>query len=257
MSQKYAVLMIDLKKSRGYERESRNNIQGFISDVIRRLNRLYQGNFARELDFSAGGEVQGLFSNPEAAYLCYRVLSMWLHPIKIRSGIGVGTWDVQLESRGTTWQDGTVYHRARRAIENADSSEGYPVLLLSDSFSDFTINTIIGATASIMENQSVAQNQIMLIAELLFPLCSHHVQPSRSMDFEDMNYILYEKCAIAHMLENNVRPFPLDRLHDDVTALAKNFTLVNCEDVRKTSIFYVIGGKQRGIPTKLAGIIHV
>ena len=110
MSQDYAALIIDLKKSRSYTKEDRNHIQYYIMDVIHLLNRLYRRELVREVDFSAGDEVQGLFSSPEAAYLYYRMLSMWLHPVEIRAGIGVGGWDVQLDSKGTTGQDGPAYH---------------------------------------------------------------------------------------------------------------------------------------------------
>ena len=176
MSQDYAALIIDLKKSRSYTKEDRNHIQYYIMDVIHLLNRLYHRELVREVDFSAGDEVQGLFSSPEAAYLYYRMLSMWLHPVEIRAGIGVGDWDVQLDSKGTTGQDGPAYHKARYAIKHADDSEGYPVLFCSGSHSDVTINTIIGGAASIMAKQSVYQNQIMLITELLFPICNYYVR---------------------------------------------------------------------------------
>ena len=112
MSQDYAALIIDLKKSRSYTKEDRNHIQYYIMDVIHLLNRLYRRELVREVDFSAGDEVQGLFSSPEAAYLYYRMLSMWLHPVEIRAGIGVGGWDVQLDSKGTTGQDGPAFLRS-------------------------------------------------------------------------------------------------------------------------------------------------
>ena len=163
MSQNYAALIIDLKKSRSYTKEDRNNIQHYIMDVIHLLNCLYCRELVREVDFSAGDEVQGLFLSPEAAYLYYRMLSLCLHPVAIRAGIGVGGWDVQLDNKGTTGQDGPAYHKARYAIKNADDSEGYPVLFLSGCQSDVTINTIIGGAASIMAKHSVYQNQIMLI----------------------------------------------------------------------------------------------
>ena len=68
MSQNYAALIIDLKKSRSYTKEDRNNIQHYIMDVIHLLNCLYCRELVREVDFSAGDEVQGLFLSPEAAY---------------------------------------------------------------------------------------------------------------------------------------------------------------------------------------------
>lgn len=75
MSQAYTALIIDLKKSRRYTKDDRNHIQHYIMDDFHLLNGLYCTELVREVDFSAGDEVQGLFSSPEAAYLYYRMLS--------------------------------------------------------------------------------------------------------------------------------------------------------------------------------------
>lgn len=253
MSQNYAALIIDLKKSRGYTKEDRNYIQHYILDVIHFLNNLYSRELVREVDFSAGDEVQGLFSSPEAAYLYYRMLSMWLHPVEIRAGIGVGGWDVQLDSKGTTGQDGSAYHKARYAIKNADDSEGYPILVLSGSHADVTINTIIGGAASIMAKQSVYQNQLMLITELLFPICNYYARAYDYVTPHDVERFLHEKCVLAHEMEKIMRPLPIDRLQYGVVEINDP---INIEDIREETKFYITSGKQRGIPTKLASIME-
>lgn len=253
MSQDYTALIIDLKKSRGYTKEDRNYIQYYIMDVIHLLNNLYRKELVREVDFSAGDEVQGLFSSPEAAYLYYRMLSLWLHPVEIRAGIGVGGWDVQIDSKGTTGQDGPAYHKARYAIKNADDSEGYPVLFFSDSHSDVTINTIIGGAASIMAKQSAYQNQIMLITELLFPIYNDCVRAYDYVAPYDMEHFLHEKCVMAHEMEKIMRPLPIDRLKNGFVEIIDP---VNAEDIREKAKFYITSGKQRGIPTKLANMME-
>lgn len=253
MSLNYAALIIDLKKSRAYTKEDRNYIQYYIMDVVHLLNNLYRRELVREVDFSAGDEVQGLFSSPEAAYLYYRMLSMWLHPVEIRAGIGVGGWDVQLDSKGTTGQDGPAYHKARYAIKHADDSEGYPILFLSGSHSDVTINTIIGGAASIMAKQSVYQNQIMLITELLFPICNYYVRAYDYVTPPDIVRFLHEKCVLAHKMEEIMRPLPIDRLQHGFVEIIDP---INADDIREETKFYITSGKQRGVPTKLAGIME-
>lgn len=253
MSKDYAALIIDLKKSRGYKIEDRNYIQHYILDVVQFLNKLYRSNLVREVDFSAGDEVQGLFSSPEAAYLYYRMFSMWLHPIEIRAGIGVGGWHVQLERKGSTGQDGPAYHNARYAIKNADDGEGYPVLFFSGGHTDVTINTIIGGAASIMAKQSVHQNQIMLITELLFPICDHSVDAFNYIALCDVEHYLHEKCVLAHKMEKIARELPIDRLKH---SFAEFIDPINAESVREKTKFYITSGKQRGIPTKLSNIME-
>lgn len=253
MSQNYAVLIIDLKKSRGYTKEDRNYIQHYIMDVIPLLNNLYRRELVRNVDFSAGDEVQGLFSSPEAAYLYYRMLSMWLHPVEIRAGIGVGDWDVQIDSKGTTGQDGPAYHKARYAIQHADDSEGYPILFLSGSHSDLTINIIIGGAASIMAKQSVYQNQIMLITELLFPICNYYVRDYDYVIPHDVERFLHKKSMLAREMGKIMRPLPFDRLK---YGFAEIIDPINAEDIREETKFYITSGKLRGIPTKLASIME-
>ena len=59
----YAALMIDLKKSRSYLQWERKLIQHYISDVLEVLNEIFREELVREMEFSAGDEVQGLFDS--------------------------------------------------------------------------------------------------------------------------------------------------------------------------------------------------
>ena len=54
------------------------------------------------VEFSAGDEVQGLLSSPEAAFLYFRMFSMLISPVKMRAGIGVGEWNIKIENASTT-----------------------------------------------------------------------------------------------------------------------------------------------------------
>lgn len=254
MSRDYTALMIDLKKSRSYTKEDRNSIQYYIMDVVNFLNKFYWREIVRQVDFSAGDEIQGLFASPEAAYLYYRMFSIWLHPIEIRAGIGVGGWDVQIDCKGTTSQDGPAYHNARFAIKNADDSEGYPVLFFSGSRSDTTINTIVGGAASIMAKQSTYQNQIMLITELLFPICNYYIREHDDILPRDIEHFLYRKSGFDHEMNKITRPLPLDRLTGSIMEIIGS---VKAEEVREETKFYITSGKQRGIPTKLASIMDI
>lgn len=254
MSQDYTALIIDLKKSRNYTKEDRNYIQHYIMDVICVLNKLYHREIVREVDFSAGDEIQGLFESPEAAYLYYWMFSIWLHPVAVRAGIGVGGWDVRIDKKGTTSQDGSAYHNARLAIKNADDSEGYPVLFFSGSRSDITINTIIGGAASIMAKHSAYQNQIMLITELLFPICNYYVRTYDYNTLYDIERFLYEKLRFGHNLDKTTKSLPLDRLKGSIVEVIDS---IGAEEVREETKFYITSGKQRGIPTKLASIMDI
>ena len=140
MSQEYAALIIDLRNSRSYTDSDRFLIQTHMIQVLDFLNKAFSGDILRTVEFSAGDEIQGLFSTGESAYLFYRFFSIWLYPVRIRAGIGIGNWNLQMKGRGTTSQDGEVYHNARNAIRCTDPTLGYPVPV---SYTHLTLPTIL------------------------------------------------------------------------------------------------------------------
>lgn len=108
--------MIDLKNSRSYSIQDRNTIQNSVIESIEILNKIFlKILLKKEVEFSAGDEIQGLFISSKSAYLYSRLFSMLTFPIQIHTGIGLGTWDIVIENASTTAQDGTVYHNARKS----------------------------------------------------------------------------------------------------------------------------------------------
>jgi len=174
--EKYSALIVDLKKSRSYSLEDRNSIQKYILKIIQHLNRLFSHSIVREIEFSAGDEIQGLFISPEAAYLYYRLFAMIVFPVEIRGGIGIGEWSVQIIHASTTAQDGPVYHNARHAIQHVKDTQGYPVLLYSGSADDRYVNAAINSPYALTEKNTEYQNDMMLMLELLYPIdCNHTI----------------------------------------------------------------------------------
>lgn len=255
MLQNYSALIIDLKKSRSYTKDARNRIQHYMLSILCLLNGLYRRDIVKEVEFSAGDEMQGLFTCPEAAYLFYRMFSAWLHPVKVRAGIGIGSWDVQIADKGTSTQDGQAYHNARYAIQHADISEGYPLLLYSGEKADITINTIIGSAALMTDKQSIYQNQLMLITEMLFPICNDYLDPYDDGIAQHQCFsFLVEKNYFDHEKSKFFKPLPFDYLTSQVLEMTMP---VNAEDAYSENSFFIISGKTRGIPTKLASVLDI
>jgi hypothetical protein len=167
----YTALIIDLKKSRSYKPEVRASIQHYIASVIRSLNEIFSGSLAKDVDFSAGDEIQGLFSSPQAAYLYLRMFCMLIFPVEVRAGMGIGEWNVRIENASSTAQDGPAYHNARYAIKKVkkDSLE-YSVLFYSGKKVDLYLNAVINASFALASKHSEYQNELMLLAELLYPI---------------------------------------------------------------------------------------
>ena len=256
MEQKYAALIMDLRNSRSYSDLDRYLIQNHIIQVINFLNKTFYKNILRAVDFSAGDEIQGLFSTAESAYLFYRLLSIYLYPIKIRAGIGVGTWNLQISNRGTTSQDGQAYHYARHAINSTDNTDGYSVLIYSNTQKDVVLNTIIGGASTISESLSVNQNQLFLATEIMFPV---YLNSEIEWPLDLIEGLLIEKGKFDHKVSQTNRDLPFD--HIDLTLGKLDLERIHPKEdfykQLKRGAFFITSGKQRGIQSELAKILAI
>ena len=231
---KYSVLMVDLKNSRSYDIQDRNNIQNSILSSINILNKIFKNSIEKEVKFSAGDEIQGLFISPQSAYLYYRLFSMLIFPIQIHTGIGFGTWDIRVENESSTAQDGTVYHNARKAIDEAKKSLEYSVLFYSKSKNDIIVNSLINASTLLSSKQSEYQNKLMLLAEILYPIASEDIIEYEKLK-ELLKFIQFEK---------------KENLIIDI-----EYPIISTQ-LEKQS-FYITEGKKRGLSTQISKLLGV
>lgn len=248
----YAALMIDLKKSRSYLQWERKLIQHYISDVLEVLNEIFREELVREMEFSAGDEVQGLFDSSENAYQYFRMFELFLHPVKLRAGIGVGDWEVRMEGQGSTSQDGTAYHNARYAIECTQDGEENEILLYSAD-RDYMINALIGHLSAMAERRSIYQNQLALLTEWMFPLLEKKTSEHMPAKFLEAEGLLQRKNGFDHEIGRVNKSLPFDRLNRE--ALENVGVVLLREEEGLKDFFYITRGKQRGIPTQLANVL--
>ena len=231
---RYSALMIDLKNSRSYSIQDRNNIQNTILNSIKILNKIFKNSIKKEVEFSAGDEIQGLFISPESTYLYYRLFSMLIFPIEIYCGISLGTWDIKVESASSTAQDGMVYHYARNAIDEAKKSLEYSVLFYSKNKNDIIINSLINSNNLLAEKQSKYQNNLMLLAEILYPIANGDIIEYKELK-ELLKFIQFEK---------------KENLIIDI-----EYPIISTQ-LEKES-FYVTEGKKRGLSTQISKLLGV
>ena len=231
---RYSALMIDLKNSRSYSIQDRNSIQNFILNSMTTLNKIFKNSIEKEVEFSAGDEIQGLFVSSQSAYLYYRLFSMLIFPVEIHCGIGLGTWDIKVDSASSTAQDGTVYHYARNAIDEAKKSLEYSVLFYSKNKNDIIINSLINATALLAFKHSEYQNKLMLLAEILYPIVSEDIINYKNLK-EILKFVQFEK---------------KENLTLDI-----DYPVISTQ-LEKES-FYITEGKKRGLSTQISKLLGV
>lgn len=249
----YGALMIDLKKSRSYSNWEREFIQHYIVDVLKILNEIFREKLEREMAFSAGDEVQGLFDSPEDAYRYFRMFELFLHPVKLRAGIGVGDWEVRMAQLGSPSQDGTTYHNARYAIEQAQDGEENGILIYSQNGQDDVVNALIGYLSVMAQRRSIHQNQLALLTEWMFPLLEKKTSEHMPVKFLEAQGFLQRKNGFDHEIGKVNKLLPFDRLNREAL---KNVGVVLLREEEWTKeYFYITRGKQRGIPTQLANVL--
>ena len=250
---KYAALIVDIKSSRTYDNEFRNDMQSFLYDTISILNDVFRESLQKQVEFSAGDEMQGLFSSAEAAYLYFRWLNMLASPIRLRAGIGVGTWNVVLEKAGTTAQDGPAYHNARYAIDTVKSIDGYSILLYSGGSEDLIINSTINTSTLIINKDSEHQVLLMILTEIMYPIYVDNIfnlEKLYMLEYAIKNRYYFNSIRHNGHVSNRTYEYIINS-HDYAHVISPVF--VEWTD----DMFYVTNGKTRGIATNLSNILNI
>lgn len=166
----YCALIVDLKDSRKYPPESRNELQAFLIETAEMLNEIFGLTPEGSLSFSGGDELQGLFPGADAAFLCLRLLRRIFFPIPLHAGLGLGEWTTVVPARNSYYQDGSAYHRAREAIDWAKRDTDNSALLMSGGEGDPGRNAMLNACFRLTEQNTAHQNQLSLLLEFLYPI---------------------------------------------------------------------------------------
>ena len=166
---KYCSLIIDIRQSRAYNLRDRNELQEYMAGCIALLNSLFKKNLMFDVTFSAGDELQGLFSDAVAAVRYLRLLSILVHPVQLRAGIGIGEWNVRMEGGLSTEQDGPAYHNARSAIDEVHGMQTQRFRICSGSERDVVANYLLNASMQFCQQQNVMQSQVLFLLEIMYP----------------------------------------------------------------------------------------
>ena len=258
MESQYAALIIDLKGSRKFDDETRNEIQRYWNDIRKVLNEIFRGTMEFEVDFSGGDQIQGLFYTTEAAYLYYRLFSMCTHPLQTHGGIGIGSCNIRLDDEDTGSQAGIAYYRAREASDMADADMGYPILLNSGRIDrDRIINSLIGMAALTALRHTAHQNQIMLLSELLYPIAGGGVRMDRDAFLENSHRLIRLKNGFDQKFERSKKKgLPLEALMKKDGNPFAGATIRKAAKIKNPTNF-VTEGKGWGIPKTLEEVLGI
>src|SRR6185503_20170145 len=106
----FACLTSDLVDSK--LQGDRRSVQRRLEEALERANREHAGELVVPLAITLGDEWQGLARTLEAAFAIEFGVRRALHPLRVRSGIGLGAVTTALRER-TSLMDGPAFHRSR------------------------------------------------------------------------------------------------------------------------------------------------
>lgn len=188
---KYCSLIIDVKQSRAYNLRDRNELQEYMAQCIALLNSLFKKNLVFDVTFSAGDELQGLFSDTVAAVRYLRLLSILAKPVQLRAGIGIGEWNVRMTGGLSTEQDGPVYHNARSAIDEVYRMQTQRFRICSGSRKDVLGNYLLNASMQFCLQQNITQSQVLFLLEVMYPFAEEASDFSNRKELIDLAVTKY------------------------------------------------------------------
>jgi len=146
----YACLTGDLVDS---QREGdRRAVQLRLEAALARVNAEHEERLVVPLAITLGDEWQGLARTLGAAFALDFAVRRALHPLRVRSGLGLGPLSTELRER-TSLMDGPCFHRSRAAILAAKKRRGPGAVLVSgDAVMDDLVNAMERLQHAVMDD---------------------------------------------------------------------------------------------------------
>lgn len=191
MQKKYAALIFDVIDSRKIQ--DRYEVQSELKNVTNFLNYLYNDKIVKDVVCGSGDEFQGLFKTPADAYAYIHSLQLYIHPIRVRCGIGYGS--IKYETNKwildddwlSTDIDGEAYYNARDAINAIPEKNATDVVFFKTNAPiDKTLNTIMLIGAGLKKTQSKTAKLIELIMDFYFPFNQTNINDNHLGTFSEI-----------------------------------------------------------------------
>jgi len=169
-NEKYCAFIADIVDSTKMETHKRHNVQDKLQMAVDEYNIKYEASIAAKLYFSSGDQLQALFINAHDAYKFACDFREKMYPIQFRIGLGIGDWSLCFPGDNTNKQDGTSYHRARKAYEHV-KKHNKNIVVNSERDIDAYINALIAQEYAIFESQSQKQKEVFAEYKIMYPIC--------------------------------------------------------------------------------------
>jgi len=141
MSEKYAVIIADIKGSKKMEERERHEWQLFLKSAIVQVNENWANSIEATFMITKGDEFQGVLNDIPSAHSVMIEFERLLNPLELRFGIGLG----RIQKMGANIpieMDGPAFHRANTALNLAKKRKTVVQFSSTDVQLDMYINTL-------------------------------------------------------------------------------------------------------------------
>lgn len=154
----FVAVIGDIRGSR--ELDDRNEAQKEFRQVVDGLNeQLADSSIASQFTVTTGDEFQALLTDATAAVEAVVSVSDRFHPAGLRFGIGLGTLETALNAEQAIGMDGPCFHRAREAIDAAESDGAWVRVAGWSSGMDSHCNALFDLVQCVREDWTERQVQ--------------------------------------------------------------------------------------------------
>ncbi len=251
----YCAAIFDIIDSRKYN--NRYDVQRVVRDSLEYLNYIFSERIKKKVVFGAGDEFQGLFRDPETAFLYARKLQLLIYPVKIRCGIGFGGIKYYEENWSSTEIDGEAYYNARRAIEEIPKKGSGVIFFNFDTRYDKYLNMYSLANTEIKNKQSQMVKLIELLADIAQPI-SYNTNFLKRENPQFYEKILRLKISLLleqiNLKYSKVYKFE-NKFIDIDNKLLYEMCYTNCQQIIDDNCLYIDCYWERGLSTLIAEII--
>lgn len=118
--QRYVVIIGDIIQSRRLK--NRTEVQEIFLKTIEKIKKEFSQMFISPPTITIGDEFQAVLKRTDNLFVMIHRFESYISPVVLRFGIGVGIIETPINTREAIGMDGSAFHNARFAIEEARTS---------------------------------------------------------------------------------------------------------------------------------------
>jgi len=170
----YCVLVADIKDSRTGDEARWSDLTNLMEKIRVSLNYIFEENMEKEVVFTGGDSIQGVFYHIQEAYLYGRLLQKLFFPEAIRIGYGIGKVFSAIDDKNSNYSTGPAFVEANEALWWAKDLD-FDLYVRPQKQKAMEINFIIELVSSIKSLQTDYQKELDLMVECIYPFWTGYI----------------------------------------------------------------------------------